>query len=76
MQNQSYFPATAEGAVGSLLDSALLWASLPEMPKAKQEEQEQVFDVEDRLTPIHPIYVIPWDKVEQTHVFFADKGGF
>ncbi|MCJ1427287.1 CAAX farnesyltransferase (FTase) subunit beta [Sticta canariensis] len=76
VQNQSYFPATADGAVGSLLDSALLWASLPEMPKAKKEEQEQVFDVEDRLTPIHPIYVIPWDKVEQTHVFFADKGGF
>lgn len=76
MQNHSYFPGKAEEEVGSLLDSALRWASLPETPKDQQEEQEPIFDVEDRVTPIHPIYTIPWDKVEQTHTFFAQKGGF
>lgn len=76
MQNHNYFPVVAEEEVGSSLDSALRWASLPQMPNAKEGEQEQIFDAEDRLTPIHPIYLIPWDKVEQTHEFFTNKGGF
>lgn len=74
MQNYSYFPGFAGEEGGSPHNSALRWVSLPEMPKAKQEEQ--IFDAEDQLIPMHPIYVIPWDKVEQTHSFFAHKGGF
>lgn len=76
MQNRSYFPVAGEEEGSSPLDSALRWALLPEMLKTKEDDEEEIFDADDRVTPIHPIYLIPWDKVEQTHMFFARKGGF
>ncbi|MCJ1270655.1 CAAX farnesyltransferase (FTase) subunit beta [Lobaria immixta] len=76
MQNRSYFPVAGEEEGSSPLDSALRWALLPEMPKTKEEDEEEIFDADDRVAPTHPIYLIPWDKVEQTHMFFAHKGGF
>lgn len=76
MQNNSHFPVIPEEKGGFPLDSALRWTLLPEMPKAEGVEEEQIFDEEHRLTPIHPIYVIPWDRAEQMHMFFTQKEGF
>ncbi|RCI15829.1 hypothetical protein L249_2779 [Ophiocordyceps polyrhachis-furcata BCC 54312] len=37
---------------------------------------EQIFEEEDRLQPIHPIYAIPKHKVASCQQYFASKDGF
>ncbi|KAI8682863.1 Protein farnesyltransferase subunit beta [Fusarium sp. Ph1] len=39
-------------------------------------EGEQVFDEEDRVATVHPVYVIPKHKVEEIQNYFASKHGF
>jgi len=38
--------------------------------------EEQIFEEEDTVEPIHPIYVIPFAAVEQTRAWFSNKEGF
>lgn len=35
-----------------------------------------MFDEEDRLKVIHPIYVIPWGAAEKTRAWYDAKAGF
>lgn len=39
-------------------------------------EGEQIFDEEDRVATVHPVYVIPKHKVEEIQNYFASKHGF
>ncbi|KAF7547767.1 hypothetical protein G7Z17_g7511 [Cylindrodendrum hubeiense] len=39
-------------------------------------EGEQIFDEEDRVCTVHPVYVIPQHKVEEIQSYFATKSGF
>lgn len=39
-------------------------------------EGEQIFDEEDRVCTIHPVYVMPQHKVEEVQSYFATKSGF
>lgn len=39
-------------------------------------EGEQIFDEEDRVCTIHPVYVMPQHKVEEVQSYFATKTGF
>lgn len=39
-------------------------------------EGEQIFDEEDRVATVHPVYVIPKHKVEEIQNYFASKEGF
>ncbi|KAM0561224.1 hypothetical protein ACHAPJ_003729 [Fusarium lateritium] len=46
------------------------WSVTPYM------EGEQIFDEEDRVATVHPVYVIPQHKVEDMQSYFASKEGF
>lgn len=37
-------------------------------------EEDVVFDEDDRVRLVHPVYVLPWGTAEQTREFFSDKG--
>ncbi|KAK7417400.1 CAAX farnesyltransferase (FTase) subunit beta [Neonectria magnoliae] len=37
---------------------------------------EQIFDEEDRVSTMHPVYVIPQHKVDEVQSYFASKTGF
>ena len=37
-------------------------------------EEDVVFDEDDRVQLIHPVYVLPWGIAEQTREFFINKG--
>ncbi|KAK7408913.1 CAAX farnesyltransferase (FTase) subunit beta [Neonectria punicea] len=39
-------------------------------------EGEQIFDEEDRVSTMHPVYVIPQHKVDEVQSYFASKTGF
>ncbi|KAM0439805.1 hypothetical protein ACHAPT_000902 [Fusarium lateritium] len=39
-------------------------------------EGEQIFDEEDRVATVHPVYVIPKHKVDEIQNYFASKHGF
>ena len=40
------------------------------------EEGAQVFDEEDRVATVHPIYTISADRVDQIQAYFRAKAGF
>jgi protein farnesyltransferase subunit beta len=50
--------------------SAYRWTSEPII------EDSQIFDEKDRVTPLHPIFVIPEGVAEKTRAYFSSKGGF
>ncbi|PHH65998.1 hypothetical protein CDD81_946 [Ophiocordyceps australis] len=56
------------------VDAALMygdvWAVSPWGP------DEQIFDQEDRLCPMNPVYAIPHDRVQQCQEYFVSKTGF
>jgi protein farnesyltransferase subunit beta len=37
---------------------------------------EQIFDEEDRVKPVHPVFVIPQDKADAVRQYFMAKAGF
>lgn len=39
-------------------------------------DEEQVFDEEDRLVPLHPVYAIPVAAVMSIKTYFGAKQGF
>lgn len=46
------------------------WVATPFM------EGEQIFDEQDRVATLHPVYVIPQHKVEEIQRYFSEKQGF
>ena len=56
--------------------SALLWTYSDHIPFTSGVSEEEIFDPEDRVKPIHPIYVIPWTAVEQTHSWAQQRERF
>ena len=61
--------ATKESTTG-ILTSAYQWTSEPIV------EASQIYDEEDRVGTLHPVFVIPEGAAEATRAFFASKGGF
>ncbi|CAK7201443.1 CAAX farnesyltransferase (FTase) subunit beta [Sporothrix eucalyptigena] len=41
-----------------------------------EEESVQVFDEEDRISTVHPVYTISADRVDQMQAYFRSKVGF
>jgi len=52
------------------LNPGFQWSSAP------ITEDTQIFDEEDRVETVHPVFVIPEGVAERTRAYFADKGGF
>ena len=61
---------------GYLLDSAFAWESSKENSEGTKNEALELMDAEDTLTPLHPIYVIPWGVVERCRELFSKRTGF
>jgi protein farnesyltransferase subunit beta len=61
--------ATKEETTG-ILSSAYQWTSEPII------EESQIYDEEDRVGTLHPVFVIPEGSAEETRAYFASKGGF
>lgn len=72
----NYFIGLNKNEPGSSLDHILQWVSLPKVTRNNINAQESIFNEGDRLTAIHPIYVIPWVNVEQAHKWACKKTGF
>jgi len=53
-----------------ILTAPFHWSSEPVF------EGDQVYDEEDRVEPIHPVFVIPKNAAETMRKYFASKGGF
>jgi len=41
-----------------------------------QEPGARIFDEEDRVPPVNPVYAIPADRVRDIRAFFGQKQGF
>jgi hypothetical protein len=50
--------------------SAYTWTSTPAFVPAEYGESEQVYDEEDVVEPIHPVFVVPVGVAERTRRYF------
>lgn len=39
-------------------------------------EESQIYDEEDRVRTLHPVFVIPEGAAEEMRAYFSSKGGF
>ncbi|EJT80049.1 farnesyltransferase subunit beta [Gaeumannomyces tritici R3-111a-1] len=53
-----------------------LEAAAPRWVVSPYQDEVQVFDEGDRVAPVHPLYVIPEDKVASAQAYFAALVGF
>jgi protein farnesyltransferase subunit beta len=53
-----------------MLSSPYQWTSEPII------EELEIYDEEDRVSTLHPVFVIPEGLAEKTRAYFASKGGF
>ena len=40
------------------------------------DDGEQIFDEEDRVSTVHPVYVVPQQKVDDVQKYYKLKQGF
>lgn len=75
-------PTSAEGGGGGGGDGdgddddVALEAAAPRWVVSPYQDEVQVFDEGDRVAPVHPLYVIPEDKVASAQAYFAALVGF
>jgi len=70
-QNDWYFnDQAAKIGSGGPLTSAFQWTSAPII------EMSQIFEEDDRIGTLHPVFVIPEGTAEEMRAYFASKGGF
>lgn len=58
------------------LNAAFGWVYSGDESLVVAQTGKEVYDVDDTVAPIHPIYVIPFDAVEKTRTWFLAKEGF
>ncbi|KAL8948562.1 MAG: hypothetical protein Q9222_005258 [Ikaeria aurantiellina] len=73
LQNHNYYHDTVGSSQLSSLDHAFQWRSMPTFSKAEMQSGTTDANSQERLTPIHPIFVIPWAAVEATASFYETK---
>ena len=76
---QHYMQYTSSGSNINSQEASLTtqsWAPYGLAPAEDNGREGDVSDSEDRLTPIHPIYVIPFTAVERCNDWCAKRCGF
>lgn len=58
------------------LSSAFRWTYSETIRDPNGEQETPIFDEDDRLKVIHPIFVIPWGVAEKTRACYDAKAGF
>ncbi|PBP27932.1 prenyltransferase and squalene oxidase [Diplocarpon rosae] len=70
-QNNWLFNASeSQTQAGDPLTSAFQWNSEPII------ESSQIFDEQDRIGTLHPVFVIPQGTAEEMRAYFTSRGGF
>ncbi len=70
-QHKWHFNATPSKAETSgILSAPYQWTCEPFV------DTTQIYEEEDRVGTLHPVFVIPEGVAEQTRAYFASKGGF
>ncbi|PBP25367.1 prenyltransferase and squalene oxidase [Diplocarpon rosae] len=70
-QNNWFFNATeSQTGASDPLTSAFQWNSEPII------ESSQIFDEQDRIGTLHPVFVIPQGTAEEMRAYFTSRGGF
>ncbi|KAL8777253.1 MAG: hypothetical protein Q9213_007946 [Squamulea squamosa] len=75
-QNYNYYRKGHADDASRVLPDALQWASVPHRSTDERENGLETLSANARVTPIHPIYVIPSPAVENTRGYFERKGSF
>ncbi|KAI9717149.1 MAG: hypothetical protein M1812_004897 [Candelaria pacifica] len=75
-QHYYYFQEPDVSRLVTPLSSAFNWAGSQTIRASNGEEQPAVFGTEDRVSLIHPIYVIPWGVAERTRAWYGAKTKF
>ena len=58
------------------MDYAMRWALAPKVSEFEHRPDESSLIGSNTVAPIHPVYVIPYENVNQTHSWFRAKQGF
>ncbi|THY35746.1 terpenoid cyclases/Protein prenyltransferase [Aureobasidium pullulans] len=65
--------AEEENTQGEALKAAFNWSF---QRPTEQQRKQWCFDLQDMVEPVHPVFVLPFDVVEDTRSKFAGKVGF
>ena len=68
-QHRSRFERSAE-AGQSPVDSAFRWRHVERTTRGRDAKVPQMFEEDDMVQPVHPIFVVPFDVVERTRAWF------
>ncbi|KAH0537239.1 hypothetical protein FGG08_005941 [Glutinoglossum americanum] len=69
-QHYYYFSPKSRFDSCFALSSAFHWEASEVIPKPDGKAEDTVFDEEDRVRLIHPVYVLPWGLAETTRAWF------
>lgn len=75
-QHHTYYREASGDTTSTGLNDAFHWASCPRGLMTAKQTEPDITNIEDRLPPIHPIYVIPWPAVERAASWYQSKEGF
>ena len=75
IQHRQYFNAKLPPGEHPL-ESAFRWESSRDSLDERKVGGSSLFDVEDLLEPIHPVFVIPFDAIDRARVWASGKIGF
>ena len=75
-QHSSFYTGEARSGVSGPLADAFQWdvTSTVDTPTPGVVEGV-VFDEEDRVPPVHPVFVLPWGASERVRGYFEGKQG-
>ena len=76
MQYQNKFQPDSATRSNNGLTAAFQWCSLPRDNGTDPGAGRQLYDEDDTVVALHPIFVIPWKAVEETHAYFRSRTGF
>jgi protein farnesyltransferase subunit beta len=62
----------AESTSGNLL-AAFKWAASTSIPSSSGGLEEQIFDEQDRVKLVHPVFLIPWGVAEKTRSWYEAR---
>ena len=75
-QHYVYFMGNRKLGNSSPLESPFQWTHSNQIHSGQGNPEEEIFESEDRVRSIHPIFVIPWATAEQAHSWLQQKEGF
>lgn len=72
-QHYNYFTGAPHFGTTSRLDPALQWKATETVPEKPGNSGEQIFEPQDLVSAIHPIYAIPYEAAERCHEWSSER---